>query len=471
MKQSIDRLLGARLLSRQAVLGFGMAAAVVAGVAACGGNNNPFCPNLPMADGLIGQSSYSVNPATGTSGTTLAGPTGSVGLYSNSQYMYIADTGNNRVLAFSPVPSGAINSANAQFAIGQATLQGNSGGTATVPNNTYGIGLSSPTKASIGGGGQLVVADRGNNRVLIWNSAPTGASGNQVAPDVVIGQPNATASVSNNNTGFSSSLCPAGTNGKPSQCNVNGPTSAAITSKGQLMVVDKGNSRVMIWNSVPTVSGTPADLEVGEKDFNTVVSGQVDGYNGTTYILQMNSPTDVWTDGSQMLVSDTGNNRVLYWYSLPSTNNDISTAFVYGQTKFASQVSGSGQQGLNGPTGVALSGSNLFIGDTQNNRVLQFLVSQTNGTSAKYVFGQQDFTHTAYNDTDQNGQPGNQQNNQSNTLPAQNVLYNPQGVAVSNDGQQIYVTDNGNSRVMEFLISAGVDGTYTNNCNGVNPQY
>ena len=33
----------------------------------------------------------------------------------------------------------------------------------------------------------------------------------------------------------------------------------------------------------------------------------------------------------------------------------------------------------------------------------------TNGAAAAYVFGQEDFSHTAFNDSDQNGQPGNQQ--------------------------------------------------------------
>ena len=495
MKQSIDRLFGARLLSRQAVLGFGMAAAVVAGIAACGGNNNPVCPNLPIADGLIGQTAYNISPVSSLDGVTLAGPKGSVGItLTNSNVpvniMYVADTFNNRVLAFSPVPANAINTTPASFAIGQQDVKSNTSGTQYVPGTTQGIGLSGPTKASVSSDGtKLVVTDSSNNRVLIWNSLPLN---NSTAPDVIIGQPNATTNVNNNNAGFSATQCNFATvsggvtynYGGPSQCSLNGPTSAVIAGT-KLIVADKGNSRVLIWNIVPTVSGAPADLELGQPVTTTssggvpanptgftAGNGSIDTVIGTsTYVLNMNQPTDVWSSGGALAVSDTTNNRVLYWTNIPSISNSISGAYVIGQATFGAQNSGSGSTKLSGPTGVVGSGQYLYVGDTQNNRVLQFPVgSVANGVTATGVFGQQDFSHTAYNDTDQNNQAGNQDNGQSNLLPGQNVLYNPQGVAVSDDATQIYVTDTGNSRIMQFAINSAVNGTYTNNCNGVNPQ-
>ena len=37
----------------------------------------------------------------------------------------------------------------------------------------------------------------------------------------------------------------------------------------QLLVCDYGNSRVLIWNSLPTMNGQPADIELGQLNFTS----------------------------------------------------------------------------------------------------------------------------------------------------------------------------------------------------------
>lgn len=87
-------------------------------------------------------------------------------------------------------------------------------------------------------GKHLLLADRNNNRVLIWNKLPEG----NVAPDLVLGQKNFTT----NNPGVGLDQ-------------LNWPVGVA-TKDGRVIVADTYNDRILIWNTVPTKNGQPADL-------------------------------------------------------------------------------------------------------------------------------------------------------------------------------------------------------------------
>ena len=51
---------------------------------------------------------------------------------------------------------------------------------------------------------------------------------------------------------------------------VPGTVSADLSSDGsKLLVCDKDNNRVLIWNTVPTTNGQPADVVVGQTDFTS----------------------------------------------------------------------------------------------------------------------------------------------------------------------------------------------------------
>ncbi len=420
------------------------------------------CNNLPQANGLIGQASYTVNGANagGVSGSTLNGPRG--GAASNGTAFYLADSVNHRILGYSRVPSGT--AAAAGFVIGQPDEQSNASGTAPVSGSP--VKFSLPAKASIGTVGSssyLLVADSGNNRVLIWNKLPAG----NTAPDVVVGQPDLISGDANHPDGTASAS------------SLNNPTAALITSRGQLVVVDKGNNRVLIWNAVPTANNSPANLEQGQSATDstgkvscTANSGpngycfttnvqDVDRFNGTTYLLAMRQPSDAWTDGLNLLVSDTGNNRVLYWASAPGAMNQLPDNLL-GASQFGTYTpgGGSGPQAFNAPWGVASDGANVFVADSGNNRVLEFqsyVAGPSNGPRAADVFGQQDFTHNAQNDPDQNGQVGDQRKSPATSGITAGTLFAPQGVFAS--GNELFVTDTSNNRVLHFAESSGVDGS------------
>lgn len=99
-------------------------------------------------------------------------------------------------------------------------------------------------------GNKLLVTDSNNHRVLVWNSFPTSSDD---PADFVLGQTDMT--------------CPKG-GCKPgtSATKMNEPT--GVTSNGiQIFVSDPRNSRVLVWNSFPTVNNAPADVVLGQADF------------------------------------------------------------------------------------------------------------------------------------------------------------------------------------------------------------
>ena len=88
---------------------------------------------------------------------------------------------------------------------------------------------------------------------------------------------------------------------------------SAIASDGvRVAVADTNNNRVLIWNSIPTLNGTPPDVVVGQPDFTT----NAPGTSRETY----RGPQAVWIDGGRLFVADTQNSRVLIYNSIPSSN-------------------------------------------------------------------------------------------------------------------------------------------------------
>jgi len=404
------------------------------------------CPNLPQADALIGQNGYAGAQANagGVSASTLAGPQGSAASAGNT--LYLADTGNHRVLGYSPLPGGV--DAAATLVLGQPDAVTTTPGTA--PAGGTAIKFNQPAAVSTGTSGSstyLVVADSGNNRVLIWNQPPTSKD---TAPDVVVGQPDFT----HNDVNYVATGASV-----PAAYNLNNPTSAIIAN-GKLIVVDHGNNRVLIWKAVPTAALAPADFVLGQQGMDTNGEGG-DVYNNATgtYTMEMRQPTDAWSAGAQLLITDTNNQRVLVYNNIPNTTNPQADN-VIGQSAIGSIVLAPsvGKSGLNTPLGVTSDGNNIFVADSGNNRILEYVSAfGRNQPPANYVFGQQDFTHYAANDPDQNNLVGDQRNNPATAGVSAGTLFNPRGVLVN--GHDLYVTDAGNNRALHFAVSSGVDGT------------
>src|SRR5262249_17233593 len=132
------------------------------------------------------------------------------------------DSGNNRVLLYSPLPSTMFQAAN--------LVLGQSGMSASAPATTS-TGLTGPN-AVFADAASIYVADTNSNRVLVY---PRSVSNGQTAA-VVLGQ-----------SSFST--------GAPGSGAANLTNPRGVYSDGaHLFVADTGNSRVLIYN-FPLLSG------------------------------------------------------------------------------------------------------------------------------------------------------------------------------------------------------------------------
>ena len=120
---------------------------------------------------------------------------------------------------------------------------------------------------------------------------------------------------------------------------LNFPGQASITNDGKLLVADSNNNRILIWNTFPTTSGEAASFAI---DIDAA-----DGHSGTW-------PWGVWSDGSKVMVSQTGGGKILIWNSFPtsgSANPDI---------KINSSMIGT-------PRSITSNGNYVMIGDENAN--------------------------------------------------------------------------------------------------------
>ncbi len=352
--------------------------------------------NFAPAKIVIGQADFTSNECNQPSGkpaaNNLCAPEGAPSRRKGR--LYIPDSNDNRVLGFNKVP--AKNDASANFVLGQPDF--------STTNSAVGqSSFSFPTCVTTAGK-RLFVVDFGNSRVLIWNKLPTATD---TPADVVVGQPD-----------FSSSS-PATT-----QAGLFLPEGCVAVARGKLFVSDRNNNRVLIWNSIPTSNGAPADVVVGQTDFTS------SGFDTTR--TSLNEPEGLWSDGKRLVVADGGNNRILIWDSIP-TANGAPADLVVGQADFTSRDTPDppDAQSLAFPFDVFSKGKRLFVADSANHRVLIYQpFPKANDPAASVVLGQSDFTHNLA------------------TTPSAQTLSFPSGVFFI--GGKLFVTDFGNARVLIF---------------------
>lgn len=299
-------------------------------------NSMPTSNNQP-ADSVLGQDGFLEN--SGNRGGLVAANTlaGSNQVASDGTKFLINDNTNNRILVFNSVPS--TYNATADYVIGQTTMSNGTVGTASNRiKNAEHFAL---------GGGKLVVADSGNNRVLVYNSVPTSNGAN---PDLILGQELGTNDSAN-----------AG--GSVSAHAFSYPT-AAWTDGTKLIVADGYNNRVLIWNTFPTTWNQDADVVVGQASLTT-------GSSGSSGANVLNYPYDITVAGNRLIVADYSNNRVLVFANIP-TSHGASAEYVIGQPDFATASGGLAVDKLDSPASVRVIGTRMYVNDKDNYRYLVY---------------------------------------------------------------------------------------------------
>jgi hypothetical protein len=203
-----------------------------------------------------------------------------------------------------------------------------------------------------------------------------------------------------------------------------------ITTDGtHLYITDTVNNTiqqiVISTGAVTTLAGTAGS------------SGSADGMGATA---RFNSPQGITTDGTNLFVTDTGNNTIRQ--IVISTGAVTTLAGTAGSSGSADGVGSAAS--FNSPEGITTDGTYLYVTDTANNTIRQISIStgiapQWTGDVAGRVTtlagaagssGAADGTGTA-------------------------ALFNsPQGITT--DGTNLYVTDTANDTVRTIVISTGV---------------
>ncbi|WMN11424.1 T9SS type A sorting domain-containing protein [Marivirga salinae] len=317
--------------------------------------------NFESAKFVVGQVDFNT---TSTVASDVTAPGSNSSAVSAKGVLAVGSQTTNRVLIWNSVPTS--NGTAANVVVGQSNF------TNTGANNGT-TGLNAPDGVNFSpDGNKLIVADAGNNRILIWNSIPT--TNNEPA-DVVLGQNNFT----DNDPGLAANR-------------FNRPTDVQITSDGKMIVTDRNNSRVLIFNKIPNTNFVDADLVIGQPDFttNTATASR----NG----LYIPWNTALSPDG-KLLIADDENNRVLIYNNIPTEDGAFADV-VIGQNNFTDWVPGSTADKMNSP-GITVSPSGvLAIADYRNNRVLVYNeIPISNGAPADIVLGQPNFTQNVdFND-------------------------------------------------------------------------
>lgn len=243
----------------------------------------------------------------------------------------------------------------------------------------------------------------------------------QCPADVVIGQPDLFSNQANRGTSVNRDTLSA-------------PTGLACSATG-LLIGDLGNHRVLIYNSLPTVNGAPADMVIGQADF---VSNSLNR-GGTCSALSLRGNTDIipyYSDEGRLLISDNGNHRVLIWNTVPNELN-VPADFVLGQGSFTTCLNNSGGQPsastLSGPRAIAEWNGKLVISEIQSRLLMWNSIPNTNGAPADMVLGQSSFSTVAAN---------------RGTGVAANTLWSPKGVVV--DGTRLFIGDQNNHRILVY---------------------
>jgi len=350
-------------------------------------------------------------------------------LSTNPPALYVADTGNNRVLGFRNANSFA-NGQKADIVVGQPDLLTT---LAAGPGHTATTGLSAPIGLAVDKSGNLYVVDSGNNRIMRF-PLPFSQSGG-ILPDLVLGQPGFSTNGANQG-GISGATLALTVSSETFQSYI------AFDSAGDLWVADPGNNRVLRFNAkvlgAQAMPGPSADLVLGQNDF--VSNGYSPLGNPLTSLSAFTVPTGIAFDSAgHLFVSESSSSqrsRILVW-NPPFGTGQVASRIIGVDLDSPQPPSTSALQLNNGAGDLFPVGNQIGIADSLSNRLLLYpssdqWTSNNLDQTASAVIGQPDF--------------GSSSANQGQPTPTASTLSH--AVAAAFSGIELFVVDSLNHRVV-----------------------
>jgi hypothetical protein len=148
---------------------------------------------------------------------------------------------------------------------------------------------------------------------------------------------------------------------------------------------------VALGSAVAAPGDTTADHVIGQPDFVSAVANNPDPAIGGLSAKSLWEPMGTcWDAAGNLYVADTDNNRLLEYNTPLST--DFTADRVFGQPNFTSNASNNGgvsASSLFTPVDCAVDATgNLYVSDNHNNRVLKYNAPLSTDVTADCVLGQ-----------------------------------------------------------------------------------
>jgi hypothetical protein len=247
----------------------------------------PTRSNQP-ADVVLGQSDF----RSGEANRGLATPRADTldwcyGVLIHRGRLFVADTGNRRVLVWNSIP--ASNGAPADLVIGQTDFGARDSGVSE-SNGAAGMRWPHGLAAS---GETLFVADAGSSRVMVWKTMPRV---NGAECDFVLGQSDF-GGADHNRGAY-----------EPTASTMNMPY-GVTAGAGALLVADTANSRLIGLDLAGLTMGAAARFLAGQRRFDDKGDNRWAAPSRDSVCW----PYAVAARGSTVVIADSGNNRVLLW--------------------------------------------------------------------------------------------------------------------------------------------------------------
>lgn len=205
------------------------------------------------------------------------------------------------------------------------------------------------------------------------------------------------------------------------------------SNRSKLVISDNDNHRILIWNSIPTTFGQPADVILGQANASGYLCNRGISVTADSFCL----PRDAKIYGNKLIVTDSSNNRVLIWNQFPTSVSDLPDV-VLGQNDFTSNSPGTTANKFSMPTSLDVDDSGrLYVFDMNNNRMLIWnsIPAINTNPNADIVLGQVNFTDGCINNCSLSG------------VLSASGFYQARGFKIL-PGNRLAVADYGNNRVL-----------------------